>query len=111
MDSGAGVAEDDDELPRPVVVVAEGYDAVSEDHDEDVGDCGRGGLEGYSFLFLRGEGERRSVKEGGKEGRKEGRTGREQGKKEGSKEARKEGEKEGRKEGRTGKEGSRKTYS
>lgn len=51
MDSGAGVAEDDDELPRPVVVVAEGYDAVSEDHDEDVGDCGRGGLEGYFFCF------------------------------------------------------------
>lgn len=51
MDSGAGVAEDDDELPWPVVVVAEGHDAVSEDHDEDVGDCGRGGLEGSFFCF------------------------------------------------------------
>lgn len=95
MNSGAGVAEDDDELPRPVVVVAEGYDAVSEDHDEDVRDCGRGGLEGSFFLFLRGEGEMRSVKEGSREGRKEGLGGR----------------KEGRKEGRTGKEESRKTYS
>lgn len=93
MDSGAGVAENDDELPRPVVVVAEGYDAVSEDHDEDVGDCGRGGLEGSFFVFERGRGKEEC--EGGKEGRKEGRTGRE----------------EGRKEGRTGKEGSRKTYS
>lgn len=87
MDSGAGVAEDDDELPRPVVVVAEGYDAVSEDHDEDVGDCGRGGLEGSFFcVFERGRGNEEC--EGGKERRKEGR-----------------------KEGRTGKEGSRKTYS
>jgi hypothetical protein len=38
LDAGAGVADDDDGLPIPFVLVAEGNDEVAEHHYEDVGD-------------------------------------------------------------------------
>jgi hypothetical protein len=39
LDSGAGVADDNDDLPPPFVLVAEGGDEVAEHHDKNIRDC------------------------------------------------------------------------
>lgn len=38
LDAGARVADDDNGLPGPAVLVADGHDDVAQDHDQDVGD-------------------------------------------------------------------------